>query len=318
MNLVKKLFIANIIVLFFVLAFIVYTAIKFNSFLSIPASNVHKGLYIEVQKQEPVQKLIKTLKNKGLITRSDWFYYYLRLSGEARNIKAGYHFFYTDYTPEQVLDELVSPKIYTVKVTILPEFSLKRIINILKSKGLNSEGFEKIAYDPNFVEKCVGYKAKNLEGFLYPDTYFIAKSENPKNIAKLMCKRFKEVFNEIKKSDNFTSNDYKKLIIASIIQKEATDERDMKLVASVIYNRLKKNMFLQMDSTRTLDNKSFDTYLHKGLPPQPICNPAKEAIEAAYNPINSDFLYFISKKDGKMIFSKTLKEHNRNIRKYLK
>ena len=318
MNLIKKLFIANIIVFFFVLAFILYTAIKFNSFLSTPASNAHKGLYIEVRKQESIQKLIKTLKNKGLIKRSDWFYYYLRLSGEARNIKAGYHFFYTDYTPEQVLDELVNPKIYTVKVTILPEFNIKRIIKILKSKGLNSEGFEKIANNPNFIEACVGYRARSLEGFLYPDTYFIAKGENPKTIAMLMCNRFKEVFRKIKKKDNFTDNDYKKLIVASIVQKEATDEKDMKLVASVIYNRLKKNMFLQMDSTRMLDNKSFDTYLHKGLPPQPICNPEKEAIEAAYNPLKSDFLYFISKKDGKMIFSKTLKEHDRNIRKYLK
>jgi len=318
MNLLKKLFIANLILFFFVFAFLVYTIFKFNAFLNTPASHIHKGLYVEVKKNEPVQKLIETLKDKGIIKRGDWFYYYVRLSGEAKSIKAGYHFFYTDYTPKEVLDELVNPKIHTVKITILPEFTLKRIIKILKAKGLNGKEFKKIAYDPDFVEKCIGYKAKSLEGFLYPDTYFIAKGENPKVIAQLMCKRFKEVFKEIKKSDNFTDDDYKKLIIASIVQKEATDEKDMKLVASVIYNRLKRNMFLQMDSTRFIDNKSFDTYLHKGLPPQPICNPEKTAIEAAYNPSKSDFLYFISKKNGEMVFSKTLKEHNKNIRKYLK
>ena len=318
MNFLKKLLIANVVLFFLVFAFLVYTIFKFNAFLNTPASHTHKGLYVEVNKNESVQRLIKMLKDKGIIKRGDWFYYYLRLSGEARNIKAGYHFFYTNYTPEQVLDELVNPKIYTVKVTILPEFRLKRIIKILKSKGLDGEGFKKIAHDLDFVERCTGYKAQSLEGFLYPDTYFIAKGEKPETIAKLMCKRFKEVFEEIKKSDNFTDDDYKKLIIASIVQREATDEKDMKLVASVIYNRLKKDMFLQMDSTRSLDNKSFNTYLHKGLPPQPICNPEKEALEAAYNPKNSDFLYFISKKNGEMVFSKTLKEHNRNIRKYLK
>ncbi len=318
MNFLKKLFIANIILFLFVFAFLVYTIFKFNAFLNTPASHIHKGLYVEVKKNEPVQRLIKTLKDKGIIRRGDWFYYYVRLSGEAKHIKAGYHFFYTDYTPKQVLDELVNPKIHTIKLTILPEYNLKRIIKMLKAKDLDSEGFKKIAYDSDFVERCVGYKAKSLEGFLYPDTYFIAKGENPKTIAKLMCKKFKEVFRGIKKNDNFTDDDYKKLIIASIIQKEATDEKDMKLVASVIYNRLKKGMYLQMDSTRLLGNKSFDTYQHKGLPPQPICNPGKKAIEAAYKPEKSNFLYFISKKNGEMVFSKTLKEHDRNIRKYLK
>ena len=318
MNLLKKLFIANVILFFLVFAFLVYTIFRFNAFINTPASSTHKGLYVEVKKNEPILKLIKTLKEKGIIKRSDWFYYYVRLSGEAKRIKAGYHFFYTDYTPKQVLNELVNPKIHTVRLTILPEFSLKRIIKILKAKGLDGKGFEKIAHDPDFVERCIGYKAQSLEGFLYPDTYFIAKGEKPEIIAKLMCRRFKEVFGEIKKSDNFTDDDYKKLIIASIVQREATDEKDMKLVASVIYNRLKRGMFLQMDSTRSLDNKSFNTYLHKGLPPQPICNPAKEALEAAYNPAKSDYLYFISKKNGEMVFSKTLKEHNRNIRKYLK
>ncbi len=318
MSILKKLLIANAILFFFVVAFLVYTIFKFNAFLNTPASHTHKGIYIEVKKNEPIPNIIKALKKAGIIKRSDWFYYYLRFSGEANQIKAGYHYFFKDYTPKQVLDELVNPKIHTVKLIVLPGYDLERIESILKKHGLNYLNFEKIAFDPKFVKQCVGYKANSLEGFLYPDSYFVAKGEKARVIAKLMCSRFKEVFKDITNRDNFTKSDYKKLIVASIIQKEATNIDDMKLVASVIYNRLKKGMFLQMDSTRLIDNKSYNTYLHKGLPPTPICNPAKDAIEAAYNPLNSPYLYFLSKKNGKMVFSKTLKEHNENIRKYLK
>lgn len=318
MTKLKKLIIVNGILFFLILAFLIYTIFKFNSFLNTPASRIHKGVYIKIEKNEPIKQLIKKLKQKNLITRSDWFYYYIKLTGEAKKIKAGYHFIRRDYTPKQILDELVNPKLHTVKLTILPGYNLKKIEELMKENGLDYSEFKKIEHNPEFVEECSGYKAISLEGFLYPDSYFVAKEENAKVIARLMCRQFKKVFRETTKRDNFTESDYKKLIIASIIQKEATNENDMKLVASVIYNRLKRNMPLQMDSTRNIDNKSYNTYLNKGLPPTPICNPEKSAIYAAYNPQKSPFLFFISKKNGEMVFSKTLKQHDINIRKYLK
>ena len=318
MTKLKKLIIANGILFLFILAFLIYTIFKFNAFLNTPASQNHRGVYIKIEKNEPIKQLIKKLKQKNLITRSDWFYYYIRLTGEAKNIKAGYHFIRRDYTPKQILDELVNPKLHTVKLTILPGYDLKKIEQLMKENGLDYSGFKKLEHNAKFIKECSGYKALSLEGFLYPDSYFVAKEESARVIAKLMCGQFKKVYEETTKRDNFTESDYKKLIIASIIQKEATNVNDMKLVASVIYNRLKRKMPLQMDSTRSIDNKSYNTYLHKGLPPAPICNPERSAIYAAYNPEKSSFLFFISKKNGEMVFSKTLKQHDNNIRKYLR
>ncbi len=318
MTKLRKLIIINSILLFLSLIFLIYTIFRFNAFLNTPASKNHKGLYIKIDKNEPVKHITKKLRKKNLITRGDWFYYYIRLTGQAKNIKAGYHFIRRDYTPKQILEELVNPKLHTVKLTILPGYDLKKIEQLMKKNGLDLSGFKKLEHNPEFVKECSGYRAPSLEGFLYPDSYFVAKEESARVIAKLMCRQFKRVFKETTKRDNFTENDYKKLIIASIIQKEATDEKDMKLVASVIYNRLKRKMRLQMDSTRSIDNKSYNTYLKRGLPPTPICNPERSAIYAAYNPKKSPFLFFISKKNGEMVFSKTLKQHDNNIRKYLK
>ncbi len=318
MSLFKKILIFNIILFFFVLAFLVYTIFKFNAFLNTKASSAHKGVYILIKKNEPVPTIIKKLKNNGIITRGDWFYYYLRLSGVAGKIKAGYHLFFKDFTPKQVLDELINPKVKTIKITVLPGYNLEKIEQLLKQKKFNYLGFKRISKDKNFIKRCTGYNASTLEGFLYPDTYLVGLKDKPQSLARLMCNRFKKAFKKITRKDNFTDSDYKKLIVASIIQKEATNENDMRLVASVIYNRLKKDMPLQMDSTKGIDNKSYNTYLHKGLPPTPICNPSESAIKAAYEPEKSDFLFFISKKDGSMVFSETLKQHDKNIRKYLK
>ena len=317
MSFLKKLFIANIILFLFVLAFVVFTIFKFESFLNTPASSKHKQLYIEIAKNQSIPSIVDTLKNKGIITRSDWFYYYLRLSGQAKHLKAGLHLFYTDYTPKQVLNELVSPKIYTTKITVIAGYNIKKIADVLSKAGFDGRKLLKLNDNESFIKRCSGFdKAKSLEGFLYPDTYFVSKDDKVESILLLMCKQFRDKFKKLTGRSDFKEDDYKKLIVASIIQKEATDKKDMRLVAGVIYNRLKKGMYLQMDSTRFDDR--FNTYLHKGLPPEPICNPSYDALAAAYNPQKTDYLYFISKKDGSMIFSKTLKEHNRNIRKYLK
>ncbi len=319
MSKLKKLLIANLILSFIVFAFIIFTIFKFNSFLNSKASNVHKRIVIRIKKNQPPRSIVKTLKEKGIISRSDWFYYYLKFTGLAPKIKAGLHMFYTDLTPKEVAKELISSNVYATKITIIPGLTAKKIALILKKKGFNSDAFLDIVDNKTIAKKLTGLNIVSLEGFLFPDTYFIARDEKMINLLKLLFSNYLKHLTKIKNSQKITKDDYKKLIIASIIQKEATDKNDMAVVASVIYNRLKKNMPLQMDSTKIYpDNSSFNTYTHKGLPPQPICNPGFDAIFAAYNPEKTNYLYFISKKDGSMVFSKTFKQHNINIRKYLK
>ncbi len=332
MNFYKKLLIFNGIVFVIVLIVGGWTIWRFERFLNTPASSKKNKVYMQIKRGERIYSIIKRLKNRGLITRSDWFYYYVRLSSASRSIKAGLHLFYTNYTPKEVLKELENANIHVARVMVIEGWTINEIAKQLQKKGFDGEGFEKLCDNATFARKMTGLKIASMEGFLFPDTYYLEKFEPPKKVILLMLGRFRDVFESITGKRSITDEDYKKLIVASIIEKETPKKKDKPLVASVIYNRLKRNMPLQMDSTviygirnfngdltrKDLDNKSnpYNTYTHRGLPPTPICNPGYDSLYAAYHPAKSDFLYFVSKNGKDTIFSKTLKEHNRWIRKY--
>ncbi len=331
MNFYKKIIIFNLITFVIFLCVGGWMIYKFNKFIHTKASNNTEKVYIEVKKGESVYSIIKQLKKDGIITRSDWFYYYVRLLSASKHIKAGIHLFYKNYTPKQVLNELKNSNIYSVKIRIKDGWTINDIAKMLSSKGFNFKRFKMLADNATLSKKLTGLNIKTLEGFLYPDTYYFAKDEKPINIIYVLFDRFEKTFQNITKRHFLTNNDYKKLIVASIVEKEAARKKDKPIVASVIYNRLKKGMCLQMDSTviygikhlngsltkQDIKNKNnkYNTYIYKGLPATPICNPSKDSIESAYHPANTNYLFFIS-NNKTMIFSKTFKEHKQWIKKY--
>lgn len=198
--------------------------------------------------------------------------------------------------------------------------------------------FQSLALDLNLSQRKLFDSFAKLspipEGAFYPETYHI-----PKGIEEYHLVNYLLSFSDIsykKLSEKIFGNYNKKkwfeyLIVASIIQKEAASIDEMPLVSSVIYNRLKKDMKLQMDGTLNYgyhshekitakrireDSSKYNTYLHKGLPPVPVCNVGIDAIRAAIFPKDSDFLYFVrDKATNKHKFSKSFKEHNRAIKK---
>lgn len=172
------------------------------------------------------------------------------------------------------------------------------------------------------------------EGFLIPETYKIPKGISEKHIIYYLINLSKSKHEEISQKifGDFNKNRWNEyLIIASIIQKEAANSAEMPLVSSVIYNRLKNNMKLQMDGTLNYgiyshdaitadriksDTSKFNTYLYEGLPEFPICTVGIDSIKAAIFPAKTDYLYFVlDKKTKKHIFSKAYNEHVNNINK---
>ena len=162
-------------------------------------------------------------------------------------------------------------------------------------------------------------KRYNLEGFLFPDTYSFDIGVEPQYIIETMIKRFEEVFKEITASDTITEEEVEKVVnVASIIEKEARVDEDRPLIASVIYNRLKQNMPLQIDATviyahgyyiESVRNRhlaiesKYNTYLYKGLPVGPICNPGVESLKAALNPASTDYLFYLLASDDEHYFT---------------
>ncbi len=171
------------------------------------------------------------------------------------------------------------------------------------------------------------------EGVLFPDTYYLPKGMEAKELIDYLVKvgllKHRRLAQKIYGTYNQKLWFERVVTIASIIQKEAANTREMPLVASVIYNRLKKGIPLQMDGTLNYaqyshtkvthkriqeDKTAFNTYRHKGLPPYPVCTVSLEAIKAALHPAKTHYLYFVKGANGRHIFSSTYKNHLKNIK----
>jgi UPF0755 protein len=188
-----------------------------------------------------------------------------------------------------------------------------------------------------FIAKMTGKKLPSLEGFLYPDTYFLPENSEIENIVSLMYNNFLKNkpahFDE--KVKHFGLSPYEGIILSSIVQKETFVDEEYPVIASVFYNRLSKGMRLQSDPTtiygiyssftgnlqkKHLQNPEnvYNTYKHNDLPPTPICSPSKKAMEGVMNPAETDYLYFVATSDGKHSFSKTYEEHRQKVNRYQK
>jgi len=180
-----------------------------------------------------------------------------------------------------------------------------------------------VAYD-----KATTYK----DGVIFAETYFIPRGMSEEHLIKYLVSKSEQRHIELSKrifGEYDKQRWYRYLIVASIIQKEAANTEEMPLIASVIYNRLQKNMKLQMDGTLNYgiysnqkvtpqrireDTSPYNTYKYKGLPPHPVGSVSIEAIKAAINPARTDYLYFVKGKDGMHRFSNTYKQHLRYIK----
>ena len=223
------------------------------------------------------------------------------------------------------LYELTKAKPLMQTFTLIPgETTIVFFKTIAKEHNLD---FEKLQSEYNAT-------APFYEGFLVPETYKISKDENEKSIIKHLVSASLKFHENLSKESlgDFNLTAWQSVIIkASVIQKEAANADEMPIVASVIENRLAKNMKLQMDGTlnygeyshvrvtperiRT-DVSEFNTYLHDGLPKSAVCTVSKEAILAALNPATTEYLYFmLDRKKGAHDFAKTIAEHQKNVAK---
>jgi len=230
-------------------------------------------------------------------------------------------------------------KYNVVTVTIPEGYTYEKIGQTLQKSGLvNDVDFTNQVEnwtDSNywFLKGLPNDKHK-LDGFLYPATYTFRKDASSKTIINKMLKTFKT---NIEPNKSYITKNKLKIrniaITASLIEKEAGKDIDRPKIASVIYNRLNKNMPLQIDATiqyiigfkvklynKDLAVKSpYNTYLNKGLPPSPICNPGTKSINAAIHPAITDYLFYVlNSKTNVHVFSKTYAEHIKNVSLYIK
>lgn len=321
----KKRRIAIIVIfVFFVLSSVIYYESLFK-----PVDNNSTQKEVVIPSGSSTVEIAKILRSNNLI-RSEWFFIMrARLYDDSVQMKAGKYLLSSNMTTDEIIEKLKSGKsiVDTVKFTIPEGFTVNEIADRLQQMGIvNKNDFINEAqngvFNYDFLKDLPKDRPDRLEGYLFPDTYIIKKGTNAHDIINLMLSRFDEIYKTYIKGNetNVGMSTDKIIIIASMIEKEAKIDKDRPLIAGVIYNRLNKNMKLQIDATveyalgkhkdkLSLDdlkiNSPYNTYMNYGLPIGPISNPGLKSIEAALNPAKHDYYYYVAQSDGSHIFSKT-------------
>lgn len=274
------------------------------------------------------------LEENGLVKNKFYFLVVGQIFKIFHNLKAGEYEFGKRVSTWNVLNKLAKGEIAIYKITIPEGWTIQDIVCLLSEKGLiNPERFLALAENANFMVESYKFP-KNLEGYLFPDTYYFTKGvDTEESIIAQMLSQFKRRVID-KYGDEIRTRKYsldRIIILASLIEKEAVVNYERPVISKVFYNRLKRKMLLQCDPTvryalgkfegkltlYDLNVKSpFNTYIHTGLPPHPICNPGIASIRAAIYPADVDYLYFVSKNDGTHYFTKNYEEHREAKKKY--
>lgn len=287
------------------------------------------------------------LDKRNIIRSRNAFLIYGVLSGSAHRLKPGNYFLSLASSTSAIMRLLTQGSTTDVKITIPEGVTLKDIDVMLSNAGILTSGallnfpIAKVAPRYGFLANV-----RDLEGFLFPDTYkFFQKSETSEVVKKFLDNFEKKAWFllegcQMPSLNKCSGLDARRLLtLASILEKEVSFFRDRQIIAGILNKRLILDMPLQVDASVvytkcsrafvTCENpkvfrsdtkwiSSYNTYLYKGLPPGPIGNPGLEAIKAALSPIFSDYLYYLSdSRTKRTIFSKTLDEHNENRAKYL-
>lgn len=292
---------------------------------------------VSIEKGMSLKQVVGLLSGQGIIEYPTLFRVYAKLAGKGGRIQAGEYLFEKAHSPKDVLERLVSGKVIPLRVSIIEGWNLKQIAGSLDAleflkdpRGFRQEWL-RLAEDPVFAGS-LGIPAQSLEGYLFPETYHFPLNASPADFLKAFVKEFEKNYERaLRDAPNPPLPKQQIVTLASIIEKESGVDAERPQVASVFYNRLGKKMPLQSDPTIIYGLQNFDgnirkeditnphpynTYVHAGLPPGPICNPGLASLKAAMSPAHTDYLYFVSKKDGTHYFSKSLEEHSEAVRKY--
>jgi UPF0755 protein len=298
-----------------------------------PAEDRGPAKVVNVPAGRKFKDLCNDLYQARIIRQPNKFEQFARIQGLDKHIKAGEYELSADMPPRQIIEILVSGRVRLHKITVPEGYNLRQIAALIDQSGCGTQsGFLKAATDPARVRK-MGISAQTFEGYLFPDTYYFPKNIQPKKIIETMVNRFQSVFKpEWKNRAQAMGFSVHAIVtLASIIEKETGVAAERPIISSVFHNRLKRNMRLDSDPTVIYGIKDFDgnitrkhlatpspynTYMISGLPPGPIANPGVKALEAALYPANTDFLYFVSKKDHTHQFSTRISDHLRAVKKY--
>ena len=285
---------------FYALGVIVFVVFFYSFFLNAPANFVPKTV-VSIEPGMNLHNVSAILKDEHVISSRVVFEFFMIILGGEKHIVSANYFFEKELPVWQVAIRISRGEHHMAPVSItIPEgFDINQIADTVGPKLVD------------FSKNKFLQQAKDLEGYLFPDTYFYLTNANEKDVIKSMNDNFnKKIFPLLTKIALSGKSEKDIVIMASVIEREAKGDTDRQVIAGILWKRISIGMPLQVDAAP-------ETYKTKGLPKNPIGNPGLLAILSSISPQNSPYLYYLHDKNGNIHYAKTFAEHEANIKKYL-
>ena len=282
---------------------------------------------VRIEPGSDAASILRQLEREGIIADARLARLYLRYAANDGSLKAGEYRFREPLTIPQVVAKLARGEVATHPVTLIEGLTLPEAAAALAAAGRGEEkAFLSEMRDPARIA--------DLEGYLFPDTYRFAAGTSETAVVDELVSTFRRRYRERLESRVEPGGLRRLVTLASVVEKEARLDEERPLIAGVYAHRLRRRMPLQADPTviyalilldrwdgnlRRPDlrvDSPYNTYRYPGLPPGPICSPGLASLEAAAEPADTPYLYFVSRNDGSHVFAATLAEHNRNVERW--
>lgn len=316
-----------------VLVIIITFVYTFYFWIDSPAGNGNRSVQFALKNGWSSEKVADFLLEKKIIGSKFKLKAMLRLQNKAQAIKSGYYSLHNAMTKKEIISVITSGRSQEIHITVPEGFTNRQIGDLLFENKLaeNRQEFLNAAANKELLKKY-NIPSATSEGYLFPDTYFIPVYYTCNDIVEMMLKNFVRVTRNLNDFPSEPKEIHNLVILASIVEREAQRKEERALIAGVFANRLKKNIPLESCATvqylfekpkkrlyySDLEIESpYNTYRRKGLPPTPISNPGKAALESALHPRETDFLFFVVKGDGFHKFSTNFKDHKKAKNNYI-
>lgn len=312
-----------------------------------PVNPQEREVRITIEPGSSSSQIAKLLEEKGVIRNQTVFNYYSRYMNQGSRFQAGIYDFEIGLSHEEIIEKLNNGEVVEaemIRFTIPEGFNVRQIQQLLAQKGfVNEERFMELVQQGEFMQDQVQSIPDNeqilyrLEGYLFPETYEMKKDSKEEDIINRMLTELERKLNSLPKDwpealESIGLTFHEMLTVASMIEREVVVPKERPIVSGIIQNRLAAGMKLELDATvqylfeeqkevvtyADLEIDSpYNTYENVGLPPGPVASPSLDAIRAALYPEESEFYFYVTKKDGtsEHYFGKTYNDHMDNINK---
>jgi len=320
-----------------VLGGLTWAGLAARSMMDAPDPGSDACIRVVIEEGSGTADIARLLERRGLVKSALFFRLLARLRGLDGRLRAGEYDLSPDWDAASIMDKLARGLVVTHPFTVPEGLTVREIAERWAAAGWGtSEEFLAAARDPSVVPDYVPEDpeiVEPVEGYLFPDTYFLRRDASAEEVVRVMRARFEEAAGALlrQRASEIDMTVHEVVTLASIVEEEACVSDERPIISSVFHNRLEKGMRLDADPTvkyvmeapperltyADLEVDSpYNTYRYKGLPPGPIASPGLASIHAALYPADTDYLYFCARNDGTHEFSRTYSEHIKAKRKY--